>query len=119
VRGSDVDDGAATIEHVRQDLASEPPHALEVDTHGPLPVLLGQLQRVLGDEDARVVDEDVRRAVGLDGAGYQRLDALAVGDIGTHREGPATNRADGLHALLRDRFRALGHHHTCALAREA
>ncbi len=82
VRGGDVDDGAAAIDHVRQHFSAEPPNGLQVDAQAALPGVLGQFKGVIGHEDAGVVDEDVWRTVVLECAGDERSELLAISHVG-------------------------------------
>src|SRR6266849_15061 len=103
--------------HARRLLAAEE-HALHVDPHLAVPILLRVVDQRTRDGDPRVVHHDVDGSVPLHRRGEQPAHVRGLRDVQLHRGRVAAGRPDLAGHLLAVLGVDLRHHHARALAAE-
>ena len=116
-----VDDAAAAgLEHRRYACLAAEPHAFEVHVHDGVPRALGRVEHatVIGRKDARVVVEDVKTAVLVDGGANHLRTVGRLRDVGTHVRRFAARRMHGRDRRLAGILGEIRHHDARALSSE-
>ncbi len=93
----------------RQERVDGVEHAVQVDAHAPIPIVVARLADAASPRrDARVRNDDVHLAEVFDDLVRSLLECRAIGDVDIHRVDPILVLLEVRHGFIEIGFRAIG-----------